>query len=222
MFSATWIFMSKKTATATAPVLPPFIVGLTGGIASGKTAVSDHFKSLGIDIIDADVVARQVVEKGTPALYAIAERFGNKILNTDGSLDRTALRNIVFNSATDKSWLNELTHPLVRAQMQVQIHAATSVYVVLAVPLLIENGLNAMVDRVLVVDVPESLQIARGAARDNSAQALIQNIINAQASRQQRLELADDIVVNDRDLAHLHCQVDKLHKNYLTLAHKKR
>jgi dephospho-CoA kinase len=198
----------------------PFVVGLTGGIASGKTAASDNFAKLGVDIVDADIIAREVVAPKQPALQAIIEHFGSNIVNSTGQLDRTALRAKVFNNASEQSWLNELLHPAIRLSMQAKIQASRTPYVVLVVPLLVENGLTALCDRVLVIDVPEDMQISRAIERDKCEATLIKNIMKAQADRQQRLELADDVIVNDKDRAHLSAQVSVLHKNYLTLASK--
>ena len=139
----------------------PFVVGLTGGIGSGKSAVSDLFAQQGIDIVDADVVARQVVEPGTPALQAIIDHFGEAIVTDNGTLNRPALRKRVFENDLDKQWLNALLHPAIRAEMQTQLEVATSPYVVFSVPLLIENGLDSMADTVLVVDCSEETQLAR-------------------------------------------------------------
>jgi dephospho-CoA kinase len=198
----------------------PFVVGLTGGIASGKTSASDHFAKLGVDIVDADIIAREVVAPEQPALKAIIEHFGSNIVDSTGQLDRAALRARVFNNASEQSWLNQLLHPAIRESMQAKIQASQAPYVILVVPLLVENGLNALCDRVLVIDVSEDLQINRAIERDKCEAALIKNIMKAQADRQQRLELADDVIVNDKDQSHLSAQVSVLHKNYLTLASK--
>lgn len=191
------------------------VIGLTGGIGSGKTAVSDAFSEFGIVVIDADVVAREVVEPGEPALNAIAEKFGENILTASGTLDRAKLREIVFNNEADKQWLNNLLHPLIRERMQSQLQNADSIYCILSAPLLVENNMQNMVDRVLVVDVPESLQITRTTQRDNQQPQQVQNIINAQANRQQRLDAADDVIDNSGDLKSLKKQVEILHGQYL-------
>lgn len=196
------------------------VIGLTGGIASGKTTVSDLFAKLGIDIIDADVIAREVVAKGTPGLAAIVEKFGDDILTPDLELDRQKLRTIVFSDNAKKDWLNALLHPLIREQMQLQTAAATSPYCILSVPLLIENKLNAMVSRTLVVDIDEASQINRAIARDNSEQEIIESIIASQASRTQRLAAADDVIVNNKDLEWLSAQVQDLHQMYLNIVNK--
>ncbi len=194
------------------------IVGLTGGIGSGKTAVSDLFAELGIDIIDADLIAREVVEPGQPALSKIQLKFGNDILLENGSLNRTALREKVFQDESAKRWLNSLLHPLIRETMRLRCEQAKSDYCILAVPLLIENGLTTMVNRVLVVDVNEELQLARASSRDGVDRKNIQAIMQSQASRQQRLAKADDIIDNNRDKSALIEQVNQLHHTYLELA----
>lgn len=196
------------------------VIGLTGGIASGKTTVSDLFAKLGIDIIDADVIAREVVAKGTPGLAAIVEKFGDDILTPDLELDRQKLRTIVFSDNEKKDWLNALLHPLIREQMQLQTASATSPYCILSVPLLVENKLNSMVSRTLVVDIDEASQIQRAIARDNSEQAIIESIIASQASRTQRLAAADDVIVNNKDLDWLSAQVQDLHQMYLNIVNE--
>lgn len=195
-----------------------FIVGLTGGIGSGKTAASNHFKSLGVSIVDADEVSRQVVEPGTPALAKISEHFGEKILNTDGSLNRRALRSIVFENPVEKKWLESLLHPLIAQETFRQLQTSQSPYTLFVSPLLIEIGQDKMTHRILVIDAPESAQVARTVVRDNSDEESVKAIINTQSSRAQRLAKADDIILNDGDLAHLEKQVEHFHSLYLTLA----
>lgn len=196
------------------------VIGLTGGIASGKTTVSDLFAKLGIDIIDADIIAREIVAKGTPALAAIVERFGDDILTPEQELDRQKLRTVVFSDSAKKDWLNALLHPLIREQMQLQTASATSPYCILSVPLLVENKLNTMVSRTLVVDIDEASQIKRAIARDNSEPAIIESIIASQASRKERLAAADDVIVNNKDLDWLNAQVQDLHQMYLNIVNK--
>ena len=198
----------------------PFVIGLTGGIASGKTAASNTFKALGIDIVDADVIAREVVAPNQPALIAIQDYFGKELITPTGELDRAALRKRVFENQADQEWLNGLLHPAIRERMMAQINASQSAYVILVVPLLIENGLQALTNRVLVIDVPETTQLKRAVERDKCEENVIKNIMKSQADRQHRLELADDVVVNDKDLSHLQAQINVLHKNYLTLSAK--
>lgn len=196
------------------------VIGLTGGIGSGKTAVSDLFAKKGIDIIDADVVARQVVEPGSEALLKIADKFGEQSILSDGSLNRPFIRQLVFADKSNKQWIDDLLHPLIRAVMNQQIKQAQSPYCILAVPLLVENGMNKMVDRVLVVDVDEHTQLQRASARDGQSKEQVQKIINAQASRKERLNLADDTIDNSATLDELIPQVERLHKQYLSLIKK--
>ena len=194
------------------------IIGLTGGIGSGKTTVANFFIELGIDIVDADIVAREVVEPNSKGLSAIIEHFGSAILADDGTLNRAELRTRIFSNEADKQWLNQLLHPLIREQIFAQLGQTKSPYKLLIAPLLIENGLHEKVDRVLVVDIPKEQQLARTLKRDNSSTAIIENIINSQVTREQRLTHADDIVDNSgTDLTKVKQQVAKLHQKYLTL-----
>ena len=193
----------------------PFVVGLTGGIGSGKSAVSHLFAELGIDVVDADIVAREVVEPGTPALKAIAERFGESILTEEGCLNRPALRKRVFENEADKNWLNALLHPAIRTEMQKQLKNATSPYVIFSVPLLIENGLDSLADSVLVVDCSEDTQLERATLRDGSNIETIKSIMASQATRQQRLAKAQDVIDNNGELSALTDQVKSLHQRYM-------
>lgn len=195
-----------------------FIVGLTGGIGSGKTAASDWFKAQGIVIVDADLVSRQVVEPGTPALAAIAARFGTDVIQPDGTLDRAALRRIVFEHPEERRWLEQLTHPLIAQEILRQLAAATSPYAILVSPLLFETGQKSFVKRTLLIDVPEEHQLARTAARDKVGEAQVRAIMAAQMSREERRARADDIVVNEGTLAELHQRLAPLHARYLELA----
>ncbi|MBO9793527.1 MULTISPECIES: dephospho-CoA kinase [Xanthomonas] len=182
-----------------------FIVGLTGGIASGKSALAVEFEKLGVPVIDADVVARQVVMPG-PVLDCIIDYFGPGILLPDGTLDRSALRKIVFADLTQRKALEAITHPAIRAELQRAAQAAEGPYAIVAIPLLTEAGGRAAypwLDRVLVIDAPVELQHARLMRRDGSTPELADQMIAAQASREQRLALADDVVVNDGQPAHL-------------------
>lgn len=198
----------------------PFVVGLTGGIGSGKTAVSNLFADKGITVVDADVVARQVVEPGTSALRDIQAHFGDEVINADGTLNRAALRQKVFSDNGNKQWLNALLHPAIRTEMQSQIAQATSAYVILSVPLLVENGLDSMAQRVLVVDCDETTQLSRTLSRDGSDENTIRNIMASQASREARLAKADDVIDNNNAREKLPPQVDSLHEKYLLLAAK--
>ncbi|MGH1370504.1 MAG: dephospho-CoA kinase [Cellvibrionaceae bacterium] len=195
-----------------------FVIGITGGIGSGKTAVSDHFERLGIAVVDADIASRTVVEKGTPALARIAEHFGTEVLQADGNLDRAHLRSAIFKDPEQRQWLESLLHPLIRDEIVAGLESASSPYALLVSPLLIESGQSQLTERVLVVDVPEDLQLTRTVARDNNSEQQVKAIMAAQASRQQRLEAADDVVTNDGTLEHLKAQVEKLHQKYLELA----
>ncbi len=202
-----------------------YIVGLTGGIGSGKSTIANLFALLDVPIIDADVVAREVVEKGSPLLTKIVEHFGQHILDKQGNLDRTALRQIVFHSEQEKKWLNQLLHPAIRAEMLRQLEVVSAPYVLWVVPLLIENKLSEFCDRVLVVDVLPNIQLERAIKRDESKAETIQNIIASQVDRQTRLNYADDVIENNLPLEenaiNLAHQVAKLHHCYLDLAKQK-
>ena len=192
-----------------------FIVGLTGGIGSGKTLVSDLFAERGIDVIDADIIAREVVEPGEPALQAIIDKFGSGIVDDNQQLNRTALRQKVFSDPALKEWLNQLLHPLIRQRMMQQTRDAQSPYCILAVPLLVENAMTSMVDSVLVVDVEESLQMQRASSRDQQDQEQIRKIMAAQASRSQRLAVADEVIDNNGSVSETTTQVNRLNDFYL-------
>lgn len=195
-----------------------FVVGVTGGIGSGKTAATDHFHSLGITIVDADLASRVIVEPGREALSKIAEHFGSGVIADDGTLNRRALREIVFNNPAERKWLEQLTHPLIAQEILAQIHASQSPYTILASPLLLESGQAQMTNRVLLIDVPENLQVKRTVQRDDTTEAGVKAIMQAQMSRADRRAKADDIIVNDQDLAHLHKEVEERHKHYLDMA----
>ena len=195
-------------------------VGLTGGIGSGKSAVSERFAKLGIVIVDADIASRVVVEPGRPALAAIAEHFGADILTSQGVLDRAALRARVFADTSERRWLEALLHPKINEYIRTQLEAADSPYAILAHPLLIETGQTRICNRVLVVDVPESVQIERTMTRDGNSEAQVRAILAAQSPRADRLKAADDIIVNNQDLGHLDSEVLRLHRLYLDLALK--
>ncbi|MCA6973640.1 dephospho-CoA kinase [Pectobacterium carotovorum] len=195
-----------------------YIVALTGGIGSGKSTVADEFAKLGATIVDADIIARQVVEPGKPALDAIRLRFGDAMLNTDGSLDRAALRQRIFSSLEEKQWLNNLLHPLIHQETQAQFQVASAPYILWVVPLLVENGLQQRAQRILVVDVDKETQLARTLARDGISRQQAENILAAQATREQRLAYADDIIDNSRCPNELAPQVAELHRQYLELA----
>jgi len=197
--------------------MKPWILGLTGGIGSGKSAVAQHFIDLGVHLVDADHAARWVVEPGKPALGKIVEHFGGEVLQADGQLDRTALRKQIFANADDRRWLEALLHPLIGQEIMQYLARAQSPYAILVSPLLIESGQHKLTQRVLVVDAPEQLQIQRTVARDQSSDEQVQAILKAQASREERLSRADDVLLNDRDLSWLKSEVERLHHFYLSL-----
>lgn len=197
-----------------------FIVGLTGGIGSGKSTIAQHFVELGVACIDADQTAREVVLPGTTALKAISEHFGASILLTDGSLDRRQLRDKVFADEQARQWLNDLLHPLIRQRMLQQCQETIGPYCILMVPLLFENNLQSLVQRTLVIDVDEATQIRRTMQRDNTTEAQVRTIISTQCPRQQRLELADDVLFNGDNVTseQLKIAINNLHQSYLSLA----
>ncbi|HCT4453373.1 TPA: dephospho-CoA kinase [Klebsiella aerogenes] len=195
-----------------------YTVALTGGIGSGKSTVADEFAHLGVTVIDADIIARQVVEPGTPALLAIAERFGPEMINDDGSLNRRRLRERIFAHSEDKAWLNALLHPLIQQETRRQMQASTSPYLLWVVPLLVENRLTDKADRVLVVDVPKETQIERTMRRDGVSREHAEHILAAQATREQRLAAADDVIENMGSADAVASHVARLHEKYLMLA----
>ena len=195
-----------------------FVVGITGGIGSGKSAVTDHLETLGITVVDADKVARVVVEPGTPGLAAIAEHFGEDILLADGRLDRAALRKIVFDNPDERKVLEGITHPRIRDEISRQLSEANSPYVVLSSPLLLESDQNTFANYVVVVDVPEEVQLTRTMARDSNSEALVKQIMAAQLDRKTRLSRADTSIMNDGSLDALYERVKKLHEDLLARA----
>ncbi|KZN67855.1 dephospho-CoA kinase [Pseudoalteromonas luteoviolacea] len=197
-----------------------WILGLTGGIGSGKTAATNFFQTQGIEVVDADIVAREVVQPNTPGLNAITAHFGSDVLTPDGQLNRAKLREIIFSDEAQKSWLNKLLHPLIREQILSQLNAAKSSYCILCAPLLFENGLQSYCQTTLLIDVPESIQIARTTARDNVSQTQVQRIIAAQMSREEKCQLADYIVSNDKELDDLQSELLLLHQTFLQAAKK--
>lgn len=195
-----------------------YTVALTGGIGSGKSTVANSFSRLGVTVVDADVIARQVVEPGQTALNAISEHFGEEILLADGSLNRRILREKIFSSPAEKQWLNNLLHPLIHRRTQTEISNALSPYVLWVVPLLVENQLQQKADRVLVVDVSPEIQIARTISRDRVSRQHAEQILAAQATRDERLAVADDVINNDGSPERVAAHVDRLHRRYLELA----
>lgn len=193
-------------------------IGLTGGIASGKSAAAEQFAELGAQVIDTDVIARQVVAPGTPGLQQLAAEFGTEILTPEGTLDRAALRARVFNDATARRQLEALLHPLIRAATLAEAATASGPYQVFVVPLLVETDFGKLVDRVLVIDCPEALQRQRLRQRDQTDPAATEQMLAAQTDRASRLAAADDIIVNDGSRAELASAVRKLHEKYLRLA----
>jgi dephospho-CoA kinase len=198
-----------------------FVVGLTGGIGSGKSVVGKLFADLGIKVVDADQAARAVVEPGTDALKQIAAHFGDDILNQDNQLNRATLRQRIFSDNNAKAWLEELLHPLINQWIEAQLAIANSPYAILESPLLLEIGQSGRVDRVLVVDVPEAVQLERAMARDNNDESQIKAIIASQLPRQARLDKGDDVIDNSGTPDALKAQVIQLHEQYLNLAKTK-
>jgi len=196
------------------------IIGLTGGIASGKTTVANLFIALGIDIVDADIVAREVVEPGTVALQEISSHFGAAVITPDGHLNRPALRELIFSNQQAKVWLNNLMHPLIRNAIIEQLQATKSPYAILVAPLLLENKMQSLVSRVLVIDADEKKQIERTIQRDAVDEVQTRSIISAQIARPQRLALADDVIKNNGMINDLTNDVKKLHDSYLACMRK--
>ena len=193
------------------------IIGLTGGIGSGKSAVSDKFKSLGITVVDADVAARTVVEPGQPALAEIERHFGSNILNQEGVLDRAQLREIMASDSEERVWLESVLHPKIGEQIAKELAESTSPYTIYVAPLLLETNSQKMCSRVLVVDVPKEIQIQRTAERDKVSEIQIEKIVAVQMEREERLEKADDVLVNTGTIKELEEQVVKLHQKYLEM-----
>jgi len=196
---------------------PKFIVGLTGGIGSGKSTVSELFHDQGIQVIDADTIARDLVIPDTPCFKAIVEHFGEDVLETTGTLNRTYLRELIFNDDNQRKWLESLLHPAIREEIDRQISESKSAYIILSVPLLIESDQYDFVDRVLVIDVPEKTQLERIKARDASSEKLIREIMASQVSRERRLAVADDTLDNSGSQDTLRQQVLLLHEHYLQI-----
>lgn len=191
--------------------------GLTGGIGSGKSTVANAFRQYSIDVIDADVVAREVVAAGEPALADITSYFGKQILLADGELNRARLRSIIFADPVQKRWLEQLLHPIIRARIEQQIKRSASIYTLLESPLLLETDQHHLVSKVIVVDVEEEVQLARASCRDGATVENIRRIMATQLSRNERCARADFIIDNSGELAHTLTQVEDLHRTLLTL-----
>ncbi|WP_323981558.1 dephospho-CoA kinase [Aeromonas media] len=196
-----------------------YVVAITGGIGSGKTTIANQFAALGIEAVDADLIAREVVAPGTPALAAIVNHFGTEMLTEQGLLDRRALRERIFSDPAAKSWLNALLHPIIRSEMLRQCAAVSSPYCLLVVPLLVENRLTGLADRVLVIDVDEATQIERTCRRDGVSREQAQAILASQASRSERLAMADDVLDNQSGTTEtIRARILALHETYLAFA----
>lgn len=196
----------------------PLVIGLTGGIGSGKSAVAGYFSALGITVIDADELAHALVAPGKPAFGQIVATFGPHAVAADGSLDRAFLRRRIFSDTEDKQKLEAILHPLIRERMRQLLATATGPYSIAVIPLLLETGQADLVDRILVVDAPETMQRQRVAERDGLPMSAISDIMASQVDRDTRIAAADDIISNDGDLDALRSRVGELHNHYLELA----
>lgn len=197
---------------------PPLVIGLTGGIASGKTAVSRYFEKLGVPVIDADLVARDVVAPGENGLAAVVKEFGAEVLDSQGRLDRRRLRKHIFDNSERRRTLEAILHPLIKEEMLSRLAAVDHHYAILIIPLLLEAGQTDLVDRVLVIDTPESEQIARTRRRDGVSEEEVRRIMSAQASREQRLARADDVIENNGTLEELRSRVAGMDEFYRSMA----
>lgn len=200
----------------------PLRIGLTGGIASGKSAVADEFAALGVPVIDADVIARELVEPGQPALSRIVEAFGPQVLNASGTLDRRQMRERVFASPDDRRRLEAILHPAVRTELDRRSQTTSGPYVILVIPLLVENDLQSLVDRILVVDVPEETQLRRLCTRDGMDSQQAQKMMAAQATRAARLAVAHDVIENVGTLVELRNGVRQMHEKYRRVAEREK
>ena len=198
-----------------------FVLGITGGIGSGKTAVTDIFSELNIDVIDADIASRKAVEKGSSSLKEIEDHFGSEIILNDGNLDRQKLREVIFDKEEEKDWLEKLLHPQILKIISSELAESRTKYTILVSPLLFETGQYKLCSRTLLVDVEEKLQIARASKRDNVSEEQIKSIIEAQMPRSEKITLANDIVTNNGTLEDLRKEIISLHNNYLKLSDKK-
>lgn len=196
------------------------VIGLTGGIGSGKTTVAGEFSRLGVPVIDTDRLARELVAPGQPALREIAARFGPLALHDDGSLDRTYLRTRIFSDSTDKQALEAILHPRIWERVREWLATIASPYCIVVIPLLVETGYAELIDRILVVDAPEKERLKRVAARDSLSHNVVAGIMAAQADRATRLSAADDIIVNDADVASLFRRIRELHMYFMDISHE--
>ena len=193
------------------------IIGLTGGIGSGKSVASDKFASLGITVVDADVASRTVVEPGKPALQEIESHFGSEIITEDGQLDRAKLREIIASDAEERKWLESVLHPRIGEQIAKEISESTSPYTLFVAPLLLETNSQEMCARVVVVDVPNDIQVERTAKRDKVPTDQVEQMVSAQMEREKRLEKADDVLLNTSTIEELEKKVEQLHEMYLQM-----
>jgi dephospho-CoA kinase len=200
-----------------APRTRPLRIGLTGGIASGKSLVADYFAELGVAVVDTDVIARQVVLPESPALQEICESFGKEVISPDGTLDRGAMRGIVFSDENRRLQLEAILHPRIRRETEQQVAAIADHYLIVVVPLLAESPMQAMMDRILVVDCAEDTQIGRLMARDVETEQQARRIMATQASRKDRLAIADDVISNDGEIEDTQQQILMLHHSYLDM-----
>jgi dephospho-CoA kinase len=207
-----------STPSPQPPAPSPFLIALTGGIASGKTAVADTFASLGVPVLDTDQISHEVVRPGTPTLQALVEEFGADILDAAGNLDRARMRARVFSDAAMRARLEAITHPAIRDELARRSQQVGGSYQIHVIPLLVEKSRVDIYDRVLVVDCPEEDQVRRLMARDGSSEEQAQQILRSQASRQERLAVADDVIVNTGTLEELKRFVETLHRNYELIA----
>jgi dephospho-CoA kinase len=196
----------------------PYIVGLTGGIGSGKSTIAQGFRELGIDVVDADHASRKVVDPGMPALNIIADRFGAKMIKRDGTLNRAAMRQLIFSQPLEKNWLENLLHPLIAEWIVDQLQRAESVYVMLESPLLLETEQHQLVDTLLLIDLPQPLQLSRTSERDGNPQPQIQSIIDSQMAREDKLRRADYVFDNSLALDTVTPRITMLHETFLHLA----
>ena len=195
------------------------VVGLTGGIGSGKTTVANGFSALGVPVIDTDQLARELVEPGQPALNEIIATFGSEAITADGHLDRDYMRQLIFTDSERKSQLEAILHPRIRQRIRTLLADIRSPYCIVVIPLLLEARQMDLVDRILVVDLPENEQLTRVAARDSLSDNAVMAIINSQTDRNTRLAAADDIIVNDRGMSELTGSIQKLHRRYMDITH---